>query len=249
MTGAPDHPVALVTGAAGGLGSVIASDLHSRGWRVVGVDKLPIVCPATDAERFTALTIDLAAEGAAGRMAQDADKAFGGIDLLVNAIGYIHSEPVLSFRAGRLIPHAEDKWREVIEANLTRPFLAAAAVAGLMARRRRQGVIVNVSSVSARGNEGQAAYAAAKAGLEAATKVMARELGPLGIRVNAVAPGFIDTPSSHAALSTERLDKLIQATPLRRLGTPDEVARAVEACWTNTFMTGAIIAVDGGILV
>jgi 3-oxoacyl-[acyl-carrier protein] reductase len=241
---------AVVTGAAGALGGAIVERLLERGWRVVGIDRATIT-PQDHwtTETFRAVVADLgAADGPTAAIAE-AKAAFGTIDLLVNAVGQIHSEPVLRFQAGRLVPHPRESWAQAIEANLTAPFLVAAAAAAVMVRQPRRGVIVNITSVSARGNEGQAAYAAAKAGLEATTKVMARELGPLGVRINAIAPGFIDTPSSHVALPQERLDKLAQATPLRRLGQANDVADAVEFCWTNAFLTGAIIPVDGGIVI
>lgn len=242
--------VAVVTGAAGALGGAIVERLLAKGWRVVGVDRAPMSMPeGGSAESFRAIVADLDALNGAEKAVADARTVFGVIDFLVNAVGQIHSEPVMRFQAGRLVPHRRDGWAQAIEANLTAPFLVAAAAAAVMARQPHRGAIVNITSVSARGNEGQAAYAAAKAGLEAATRVMARELGPLGIRVNAIAPGFIDTPSSHIALAQEQLDKLVQSTPLRRLGRAEEVADAVEFCWSNGFLTGAILAVDGGIVI
>ncbi|MFI5020416.1 MAG: SDR family NAD(P)-dependent oxidoreductase [Alphaproteobacteria bacterium] len=239
--------VVLVTGAAGALGSLIVARFLGRGWSVAALDRA--APDEAGHERCLPITADLARDGAIDAALSEALARFGEIDLLVNAVGEIHSEPVLRFERGRLVPHQRASWARIIEANLSVPFLTAAAVAAVMARQPRRGVIVNVSSVAARGNEGQAAYAAAKAGLEAATKVMARELGPLGVRVNAVAPGFIDTASTHAALARERLDRLVASTPLRRLGTGAEVVDAIEFCWENAFLAGAVIAVDGGIIV
>jgi 3-oxoacyl-[acyl-carrier protein] reductase len=110
-------------------------------------------------------------------------------------------------------------------------------------------VIVNMSSISARGNAGQSAYAAAKAGVEALTRSWAKELGPLGLRFVAVAPGFIDTPSTRAALSVEILEELKQKTPLRRLGEVANVALAVIYALENDLLTGTVLDVDGGLTI
>ena len=114
---------------------------------------------------------------------------------------------------------------------------------------RTKGVIVNISSISASGNAGQSAYSAAKAGVNALTKVWAKELGPMGIRVVAVAPGFCDTKSAHNALSESVLTQIVQDVPLRRLGRPEEIAAGVVAVIENGFIHGKVIQIDGGLVV
>jgi 3-oxoacyl-[acyl-carrier protein] reductase len=243
----PEPGNAVVTGGNGSLGRVIAARLVEHGWRLIAIDRR--AAEAESPSVTDTLLADLSDPKEGAKAIASAAAALGSIDLLINAVGAIHSEPILRFTRGRLSPHDHESWLRTIEANLTAPFLAASAAAAIMARQPRRGVIVNITSISARGNEGQAAYAAAKAGLEAATRVMARELGPLGIRVNAIAPGFIDTPSTRAALAAERLDTLVNATPLRRLGRSEEIANAVEFCWANGFLNGAVIALDGGLAI
>jgi len=238
--------VVLITGARGALGSILVTYFLERSWSVIGVDKSETTARPDDRRRD--VVADLEVEPAIATMVAEAQAAFGSIDLAVNAIGWIHSEPTLRLEGGRLLPHARRTWDQAIVANLTIPCLVAAAVAAVMARQRSKGVIVNISSVSARGNGGQVAYAAAKAGLEAATVAMARDLGPLGIRVNGVPPGFLDTSTTHAALTAERIEEVKTHTPLRRLGSPSDVAAAIEFCWSNPFMNGAVVPVDGGII-
>jgi len=109
-------------------------------------------------------------------------------------------------------------------------------------------VIVNFSSIAASGNPGQSAYAAAKAGIEAMTTVWARELGPLGIRAVAIAPGFVATPSTDAAMNPDALADLKRRTPLLRLARPAEITSAVLFAIENDFLTGTTIAVDGGLV-
>ena len=110
-----------------------------------------------------------------------------------------------------------------------------------------RGYIVNISSIAAGGNAGQSAYAAAKAGVTALGITWAKELGPLGIRSVVVAPGFIDTPSTRAGLTEDRLKALAGQTPLRRLGQAEDVVRAVVTAIENDYTTGTVLHVDGGL--
>jgi 3-oxoacyl-[acyl-carrier protein] reductase len=144
--------------------------------------------------------------------------------------------------------HRIETWESTIRSNLTATFVLTSHVAEHMAANRTKGVIVNISSISASGNPGQTAYSAAKAGVEAMTSVWARELGPLGIRSVAIAPGFVATPSTDAAMSADALAELRRRTPLLRLGKPEEIAAAVAFAIDNDFLTGTTIAVDGGLV-
>jgi len=109
------------------------------------------------------------------------------------------------------------------------------------------GSIINFSSIAARGNAGQVAYSAAKAGIEGMTRALAQELGPLGVRVNAIAPGFIDVASTRAALKPEVLDQYAKRTPVKRMGTVDEIVAAVESLHGNGFLNGVVLEIDGGL--
>jgi 3-oxoacyl-[acyl-carrier protein] reductase len=169
-----------------------------------------------------------------------------GISLLVNAVGQIWNEPLLAFNGGKLTTHDVDTWRRVTDANLTAPFIVAKHVAARMARRGG-GCIVNFSSIASGGNAGQAAYSAAKAGVEGLTRAMAIELGPLGVRVNAVALGFIDVTTTRQAVAEKRLEQYVERTPLGRLGNAEEVINVVEFLASNAFVNGAVVKLDGGI--
>ena len=147
------------------------------------------------------------------------------IALLVNAVGLIWNEPVLSLKGARFTGHALESFERVIRANLTAAFVTATHVAARMARTGG-GSIVNFSSIAAGGNTGQAAYSAAKAGIEGMTRAMARELGPLGIRVNAIAPGFIDVATTRDAVAEPRPSEYVRRTPVGRLGTVEELMQA-----------------------
>ena len=142
----------------------------------------------------------------------------------------------------------EEDWRSVIDTNLGGAFFTCRAVARPMLKRRA-GTIINMSSVvGVHGNAGQTDYSASKAGLIGLTKSLAKELGPRGIRVNAIAPGYISTELTDALPEAARA-AILESTPLRRLGDPADVARAVRflASDAASFITGDVLAVDGGL--
>jgi 3-oxoacyl-[acyl-carrier protein] reductase len=118
-----------------------------------------------------------------------------------------------------------------------------------MITTRTRGVVVNISSVSSSGNAGQSAYSAAKAGVNALTAVWAKELGPMGIRVVALAPGFTDTDSTKDAVSEAALRETVKKVPLRRLGKPAEIADGVVSVIRNDFFNGKVFELDGGLIV
>ncbi|MGH7058534.1 MAG: SDR family oxidoreductase, partial [Acetobacteraceae bacterium] len=138
------------------------------------------------------------------------------------------------------------QWQAVIDVNLTGVFLCAREAAERMIRLGNGGVIVNISSISRSGNVGQSNYAASKAGVIALTVTWSKELARHGIRVGAVAPGFIRTPMV-AAMKPEALAKVTAPVPLGRLGEPEEVVGAVDFICRNDFFTGRCLEVDGGL--
>jgi 3-oxoacyl-[acyl-carrier protein] reductase len=143
---------------------------------------------------------------------------------------------------------SDEDWQEVIDTNLRGTFNTCRAVSRKMLRRRA-GAIVNVSSVvGVHGNPGQANYAASKAGIIGLTKALARELGVRGVRVNAIAPGYITTELTDV-LTEEQTGLILGSTPLGRLGSPEDVARAVRFLCSDeaAFITGDVLPVDGGL--
>jgi 3-oxoacyl-[acyl-carrier protein] reductase len=235
----------VVSGAGGALGRELAAHYGSQGRRVLALDRQ---FDATDAppKGITTCTVDLLAEQEVRKAIADNLASREGISLLVNAVGQIWNEPLLVFRGAKFATHNLDTWRTVNDANLTAPFVVATQVAARMVRHGG-GCIVNFSSIASEGNAGQAAYSAAKAGIEGLTRTMAIELGPLGVRVNAVALGFIDVPSTRKAVGDGRLRQYAEQTPLGRLGRLDEVVSAVDFLSSNAFVNGTIVKVDGGL--
>jgi 3-oxoacyl-[acyl-carrier protein] reductase len=230
----------VVSGAAGALGSAVAAHFAQCGRKILALDR-----QASGDGALVARAVDLTQPDAV-QAALGAVPEAEPIALLVNAVGQIWNEPVLSLKANRFVSHDTAALRQVLDANLVASFVTATAVAARMARSGG-GAIVNFSSIAASGNPGQAAYSAAKAGIEGMTRAMAAELGALDIRVNAVAPGFMDVATTHSAVADKQLGQYKMRTPLGRLGSVAELIGAIEFLEANAFVTGQILKLDGGL--
>lgn len=241
----PDHRWVIVSGAGGAIGRAVAAHFAAKGGPVLALDRKFDHAPPSPS-RLVARALDLADEAEVRQVLAEAIPANEPIALLVNAVGLIWNEPTLAFKGAKLVTHGLGSWRDVIDANLTAPFVVATHVAARMARRGG-GAIVNFSSIASEGNAGQPAYSAAKAGVEGLTRTMAIELGPLGIRVNALALGFIDVATTREAVTDERLQAHAQRTPVGRLGQVGDVIGAIEFLADNSFANGAIVRLDGGL--
>ena len=241
---------ALVTGVSGSFGNEIGKHLVSKGYRVLGVDirqNEDVVLAQSD--RFEFKQCDLPRHDEIERAIDDFSKDFGAFDVVVNNAGVLYNEPLVSFKSGKLVPHSIEKWDEIIRICLSAPFYVIACTAKNMVERRKKAVIINISSISANGNIGQAAYSAAKAGLNGLTKALAKELGPVGIRVVAIAPGFFDTKSTRSALSDEQLTDIKKRVPLKQLGGTQNLLAAIDFVIGNTYFNGKILELDGGLTI
>lgn len=235
----------LVTGAKGALGSTLVQKLLDAGAeKILALDKVPVDA----AERVIPLTCDITNARATDALLKET-LATHPVHALINNAGILHSAPLVQMlsRDEARFAHAADRWHQVIDANLSAIFYITQRVADHMARARTKGVIVNISSIAAHGTAGQSAYAASKAGVNALTQVWAKELGVMGIRCVAVAPGYMDTPSTHKAVSESQLQQIIERVPLKSLGSTENVAQAVLTAIENDYMNGNILEVDGGL--
>jgi 3-oxoacyl-[acyl-carrier protein] reductase len=174
---------------------------------------------------------------------------FKSADILINNAGILYSAPLIRLSISGIEKHDVAMWHKTLATNLSSVFYMTACIVEKMVVTRTKGVIVNISSISAAGNAGQSAYSAAKAGVNALTATWAKELGALGIRVVAVAPGFTDTESTKEALNESALQEIVKKVPLKRLGKPQEIAASIISVIENDFFNGKVYELDGGLVI
>jgi 3-oxoacyl-[acyl-carrier protein] reductase len=234
--------VALVTGGSRGIGAAISRELANAGAKVAvnyrgGREAAESVASEIEG---VAIQADVSSPEEAAELIERVESELGDIDALVNNAGVTRDTLIARM--------TDEDWQTVIDTNLRGTFNTARAVSRKMLRRRA-GSIVNLSSVvGVHGNPGQANYAASKAGVIGLTKALARELGSRGVRVNAIAPGYIATELTDV-LNEEQRSLILQNTALGRLGEPEDVAGAVRFLCSDeaAFITGEVLLVDGGL--
>lgn len=236
--------VVIITGAAAGIGRATARAFEAEGAQVVGWDVTSI--PGDNFIQSVDVKDSKAIDAAAAAVAEK----FGAIHVLVNNAGILRDGQLVKYKEGSLTGvMSDEQFDSVIGVNLRGVFTCARAVVPHMIKAGG-GVILNASSVvGLYGNFGQTNYVATKSGVIGMTKVWARELGKYGIRVNAVAPGFIATEMVKA-MPPKILDTMTQHTPLGRMGQPEDIANAYVwlASDAASFVTGTCLSVDGGMV-
>ncbi len=243
MSSSLQGEIALVTGASRGIGAAIADKLAAQGAKVIGT--------ATTEAGAAAIGERLAVHGGVGRMLNVTDgaaveklidevaKEFGAVTILVNNAGITRDQLLMRMK--------DEDWQAILDTNLTSVYRTSKAVMRGMMKARKGRIISIASVVGVTGNPGQANYAAAKAGIIAFSKSLAREIGSRGITVNVVAPGFIDTDMPRA-LSEDQRTALLGQIALGRLGAADDIANAVAflASPGAAYVTGETLHVNGG---
>ena len=249
----PDSPpmkTALVTGSARGIGRAICEELARSGvaQNLVVCDVQKEWCEETVAAlraiegvKAESLALDVSKEASVVAGVAEAAKLFGSLDIVVNNAGVTRDD--------LLVRMTEEKWDTVLDINLKGAFLVTREAAKLM-MRARSGAIVNIASVvGLMGNAGQANYSASKGGLIALTKTTARELGGRGVRVNAVAPGFINSKMTEVLPDAVK-QQMLSIIPLKKFGEVQDIAKAVAFLSSDnaSYITGQVISVNGGML-
>jgi len=234
--------VVLITGASGGIGKAIAKKFAAAGAEVALND----IAPSEEALKSFSQEIgakyflaDVSKLEKVEKMVEEIQKEFGRLDVLVNNAGITQDRTLAKM--------TKEEWQRVIDINLTGVFNCSKAALPLLIQN--QGNIISISSlVGQRGNFGQTNYAAAKAGIIGFTKSLAKEVGRLGVRVNAIAPGFIETRLTEN-LPPEVTETVKKFTPLGRFGKPEEVANLIFFLASDqaNFITGAVVNIDGGL--
>lgn len=236
-----DKRIAIITGAAKGIGKAIAERMVNENYITILVD--------VDVENGKALAkslgnnskfmlCDISDEKEVTSLFNSVAKEFGGVDVIVNNAGIIRDNVIWKMPV--------EDFDKVVDINLKGTWLMC-KVAGTLMREQKRGRIVNITSRAWLGNRGQSNYSASKAGVVGLTRVLALELGKYGVLVNSIAPGLIDTPLTQK-LPTDVQEKLIEAQPTKSMGKPEDIANAVAfLCDEKTqFITGQTLYVDGG---
>lgn len=243
------NKVALITGGSRGIGKEIALELAKNGVNIVisyvnNMEKATAVIDEIISYGVKAMAVcaDVSVEEDVLHMIKTVEEEFGTIDILVNNAGITKDNLIIRMK--------EEDWDSVMDVNLKGTFLCTKAVSRIM-MKKRYGKIINITSVvGIMGNAGQSNYSASKAGVIGFTKSMAKELASRGIRVNAIAPGFIETDMTEV-LKDEIKDTMLKAIPLNSFGNPKDIANLVVflASERSDYITGQIINVDGGLLI
>ena len=231
---------ALITGASRGIGNAIALHLKKEGYRVLGTATSSAGASKLEEEGIEGLVLDLNSAESKEQLWEQIETKEIKISVLVNNAGITRDNIVLRM--------SEDEWQDIMNVNLNSTFYLSKKVLKMMLKLK-WGRIINITSTSASiGNKGQSNYSAAKAGVEAFTKSLAREVGSRNITINSIAPGFIDTDMTQQSDGVN-MDDLIKEIPLGRFGKPDEVAHLASFLCSDeaSYITGQAIHINGGL--
>ncbi len=245
----------IVTGAGSGMGRHFALRFAEEGAQVVAADvneaalQEVVDASAALAGKVFAQCCDVSNEEDVARLVETAHAKMGGLNGLVNNAGIFKDGLLVKKdrQSGAVAKMGLAQWQKVIDVDLTGPFLCTRDFAAKMLETdTKPAVVINISSVSRAGNPGQSNYSAAKAGLVADTVLWSKELARHGIRVAAVAPGFIETPLL-TGMRPEMLEKMLSGVPLRRLGAPEEIFLGLRFIVECDYFTGRCLDIDGGL--
>ncbi len=237
--------VVVITGSGRGIGKGIAEAFADAGSKVVITDIDPVTAEATAKEiaakgvETLSVVCDVSKKESADNLINKTVEKFGGVDILVNNAG--------TTKDGLFIRMKPEQWQMIIDINLTGTYLVTSAAVNVM-RKKKSGSVINLTSVNALGVPGQANYAASKAGVIGFTKALAKELAPMGIRVNAVAPGFIETFLT-SLIPEKMAEEMVKHIPLQRKGQPSDIAKPIVFLASDmaSYITGEVLNVNGGL--
>ncbi|MBY4678606.1 SDR family oxidoreductase [Marinobacterium arenosum] len=245
--------VIVVTGGGRGLGRAMALELAGKGAKLALVDLDPndldttvAQCAELDVEARSYIC-NVTEEDAVEQLFKDVVADFGTLNGLVNNAGITRDGLFLKVKEGKVVGKMSmDQWNQVLNVNLTGTFLCGREAAAQMIELGSAGCIINISSISRHGNMGQTNYTATKAAVQAMAVTWAKELARYGIRATSIAPGYIGTEMV-MSMKPEALDKIAAGIPAKRLGKPEEIARAVSFIFENDYVNGRCIEVDGAL--
>jgi len=246
------NKVIVVTGAGRGLGKAFALDLADRGAKLAladvdqeNLESVKDACAVKGVETQTYL-VNVASEEQVVQLFDDVVADFGTVDGLINNAGITRDGLLVRRKEGKTSKMSLENWQQVIDYNLTGSYLCGREYFAKLLEQQKPGVCINISSLSRSGNMGQSNYTATKAGVAEMTVTWAKEFSRYGIRVAAIAPGYINTEMV-ADIREDVKQKIIDQVPLKRLGDPSEISHTAIYILENDYFTGRVIDCDGGL--
>ena len=241
----------IITGAGSGFGKAMSLYFASKGATIFALDinETSLSQLKAKANSINIYKCDITNNQEVENVVDEIYDCCKEANVLINNAGIMKNAPLVNLLSRPDSRHSVELWNGVVDVNQNAVFYMTRSVANKMVRNRNKGVIINVSSIAARGNAGQTAYAATKAAVEAMSKVWAKELGGFGIRSVAIAPGFMNTLGTHDALEEKMLANWIEKTPLKRTGEINEVVLAAQFAIENDFFNGETLNVNGGLVI
>jgi len=238
----------LITGGAQGIGNHLINKFLPLVKSVVTIDcNETLLNSLPDEKNFYKYCCDITVYDKLRDTIKSIYKDTEGINVLINNAGIIHNEPLFNLISPNEKTHKVSSWNKVIDINLNSVFYVTSCIVEQMVVSKTKGVIINMSSISAKGNLGQSAYSATKAAVEALSTTWAKELGMFKIRSACIAPGFLNTPSTHENLSVHLQKRLQTNIPLGRFGSLDELFLAARFIIENDYYNAKTLEIDGGL--
>lgn len=244
--------VVVVTGGAQGMGRQFAIDLAKEGAKVVvcdinedGIKKLENYAEEQNLN-IKGYRVNVTDEEDVENFFETVSAMHKGIDVVINNAGITRDSLLIKKKDDKIEKFPFSYWKAVIDVNLTGVFLTAREAAYQMVKYGKKGVIISISSISRHGNIGQTNYSATKAGVSAMTVTWAKELSKYGIRVVAIAPGYIETEMTEN-IPEKVKEKIVEMIPLRRFGKKEEISKTVKFIIENDYITGRTLEIDGGL--
>ena len=237
----------LITGAAGSIGYEIIKKFYKSKYNIIAVDITKKKDLLKTFPKINYFSCDLTNEKSTKNLFLKIEKKFKSIDILINNAGLIFNSLIISRINNGFKKHSYKEWKNVLSSNLNTTFLTSTYAIENMVMNRKTGLIINISSISAEGNIGQAAYSSSKAAIESFSTTLSKELAIFGIRVVSIAPGFFNTKSTHKSLSKSQISNIKAITPVGRFGKIQELMNAINFVINNKFYNGKVLKIDGGL--
>ncbi|WP_440650528.1 SDR family NAD(P)-dependent oxidoreductase [Candidatus Pelagibacter sp. HIMB1495] len=238
----------IITGATGSIGNEIVKYFYKSNELIcIDINKKELKILKNKFKKIKIYECDITNQKKVDELFKKLNLKFKYFDILINNAGKIYNQPIVKLTTSGFKSHNYKIWKNILDLNLNSVFLFSSKIIENFCNNRTGGLIINISSISAKGNIGQSAYSVAKSGIEILTKIWAQELSNLNIRVACIAPGFLNTRSTYKSLSKFQIDHLKNITPIKRLGNTKELILAIKFIINNKFFNGKVLSLDGGL--